>query len=141
MAHHVGPELDDLTAYNCLRRDGKTASECAPDRTVGCGIVKIGNRGPHQISHDVGIVRSPATVIALAPHGAACGPEETAAKAACAFLKIAGIFFQYACQHRVAEKIAGKVVGVSRTVSLGVSLHTLSILREAIVGLIDAGAE
>ena len=42
-------------------------------------------------------------------------------------------------QYRIAEKIAGKVIGVSGAVSLCVAFHTLPVSGEIIVGLRYAG--
>ncbi len=138
VAHHIRPEFDHFTAYNCLGGDGKTTFECLADRTIRCGVVQIGNGCTHQIAQDVCIVRSPGAVIALAPHRSAGRPQSTAGEAACALLEVTRIFAKQACQHSVTQEIAGKVVGVTRTPSLGVPFHTLTVFGKAVFSLIDA---
>src|ERR1700679_2067919 len=112
MAHDVRPEFDDFRADDSLGSNRESPRDRTADRSIGRRIVNVGDRGAHQIAHDVCIIRSPGTVISLAPHGAACCPKSTPGVTACALLVVARIFAQRAGQHSVTQEIADEVVPV-----------------------------
>ena len=49
-----------------------------------------------------------------------------------ALLIVAGVFVHQACQHRVAQEIADEVVAILAAETLGIALHALTVLWQAV---------
>ena len=68
VTHDVRPEFDHFRADDALCRHGEAPSDRSANGSVGLRVVDVGDGGSRQIAQNVGIIRSPGTVISLAPH-------------------------------------------------------------------------
>src|SRR5271170_2881434 len=138
VAQDVRPELDQLRSYDSFSGDGQAAGNGIGGGTFRGRIVDIRDGRTDQVANHVGVVRSPASVIALTPYRGGGCPQCAAADAAGAFLEITGILMPQAGQYGIAEKVADEGVGVVCAVALGVTLDALSIFMMVVLRLAKA---
>lgn len=138
--HDIGPEFDHFSTDNPLGGDGESTFNGAPCRTVRFGVVDVRNAGTNQISEHICIIGSPGPAIPFAPYAAAGRPKNTFCIAARTFLKITRVFAKQARQYRVSEEVACEIVSVGRAKPFAIAFRSLSIFREAVIGLVNAGA-
>src|SRR5271165_6772741 len=139
VAQDIRPELDHLRAHDSFSGDGQAAGDGIGGGTFRGWIIDIRDGRADQVANDVGVVRPPASVIALAPYRGGGCPQCAAGVAAGAFLEITGILMPQAGQDGIAEKVADEGVGVVCAVALGVTLEALSIFMMVVLRLAKAG--
>ena len=75
VADDVRPELNDFGADDAFGRDCQTASNGVGRGSFGGGIVDVGDCGADEVPDEIGVVRSPASIVPAAPDGRGGRPE------------------------------------------------------------------
>src|ERR1700757_1309341 len=124
---NVGQELDQLRADYALCCDGHGADDGFFESGVFIRVVEVRDAARNKVAGNVGVIRSPLSVVAAAPEGGAGGIAKAPYEGITGtHTKAAWVLFEQHGEHGIAPEVAIRRIGVSSSEALEVSGRALA---------------